>query len=213
MKTKAFIWLLVSSSILSNIIDGQIITSKKHPSGLSDISLTVGAGYNTKGFMTGINNTYGFSGSWGVTLCYDIVLDQVTNLPKDFYSSNFNIIPPSNVIHMVSLRCLKEFPDKNRKFMLGVECGPAWYYYKVINFNVNPDYYVWNFFTNKYLKSKTFYSSIGLSTNLSAKYHLTEDFALELTFPLNINSFEQIAGVEFCIKYGLAGKDQGHYGY
>jgi hypothetical protein len=194
--------------IISNKIYSQADNPAAHKSDSSDVNFGIGAGISLSGFTAGISSTYHVSDGWGVSISYKMNSIQTKNLPEDFNSTTFVLIPPHDNINVLSLNLCKKITVSHNKLTFSVEGGLAYILYKVTNFRINPDYYTSELtadfkFENKYLKSKTYYNSVGLSLRVGAHYYLIENVGIETALYANINKFKPIIGLEFYVPFRL----------
>ncbi len=214
MKKMVNIFLVLILSTISIKIYSQAHNPVINKSDSSDVSFGIGAGINLSGVTAVISGTYHVSDDWGVCIHYKMNFIKAKNLPEDVNSVNTNLIPPHDNINILSLNLCKEFAANHRKLKFGVEGGPAYILYRLTNFKINPHYNTSggefsfdNLFVNKFVKSSDFYSSVGLSLKVRARYYLMEGVGFETALFANINVYKPIVGLEFCVPFRLpAGK-------
>jgi hypothetical protein len=207
MKEAKFIYCIALMCVLSNCIYSQTDTLVEHKVSFLEFNLGFGGGICTRGGIVGYSNTLVFSNDWGAGMSIKSNLFKTEKLPDDFHKSNtWNITPPLDYVHVLSLTLIKKFPTSSKKIKIGIEGGPSAVRYNFAYFKLNPNYPGPNGFENKYNKYRSKKTAIGFSCRVKTEF-ITRFGGLEMALFTDMNELKSVLGLEFYINFAIVRRD------
>ena len=168
--------------------------------------LGIGGGVNTHGGNVDMSLTVTSKGGMGGSLHYIPGFINLKDVPEDYYKGFLRTATPMHTLQALSVNFVKKFSNKKGTFRFGLEAGPSWCWFDLVELKLNPDYP--GMLEYKYDKIHAKKNGFGFSSAIRADFPFTKFLGCDISLFTNLNSNQSFIGLDFSFILGMlrAGK-------
>jgi len=168
--------------------------------------LGIGGGVNTRGGNIDMSLTVTSKGGMGGSLHYIPGSINLKDVPEDYYEGFLRFATPAHTLQVLSVNFVKKFSNKKGTLRFGLETGPSWGWYNIVELRLNP--YYPEPLEYKYNKIRTKKNGFGFFLAMTTDFPFTRFLGCDISLFTNLNSIQSFVGLDFSFILGMvrAGK-------
>ena len=173
-------------------------TSKETP---VFVYLGIGGGLNNRGGNMDMSFTLTSGNGMGGSIHFMPAYSKLKDVPDDYYEGFLRFSTPAHNLEVLSLNFVKKFSNAKGTFRFGLEAGPSWGWFDLVELRLNPDYP--DLLEYKYDKIRTKTNGFGFSLAIRADFPFTRFFGCDVSIFTNLNSNQNFVGIDFSFIMGM----------
>jgi hypothetical protein len=165
----------------------------------------LGFGPNNRGANFDMSFTASSAKVLGGSLNFMTGYVKLKDVPSDYYNGLFRWSTPISTFWDLSLNLTVKMSGPDKSFRFGLEAGPSFMRYDMVELKINPDYP--DLFEYKYNKIHTMHNTAGLYCAMKAEIPALNYLGCSFILFCNINKIQSLVGFDVCISLGKVRKN------
>jgi hypothetical protein len=165
----------------------------------------IGFGPNNRGANFDMSFTVSSIKMLGGSLNFMAGFVRLKDVPADYYNGLFRWATPVNTFWDLSLNLTVKLSNPDKPFRFGLEAGPSFIRYDMIELTENPNYP--DLFEYKYNKIHTMHNTAGFYCAMKAEIPALNFLGCSFILFGNINTVQSLFGLDVCVSLGKVRKN------